>query len=143
MKGEDFRRGRAGAQNIAPSFTGAAIAITRIIPELTGKFDGIAFRTPIVSGSAANLTMVMNRPTTVEEVNQAFRDAAKTDRWKGTVMVTEDQLVSSDIIGSPYGAIIDLKFTRVIDGDLVNVLSWYDNEYGYVSTLIKHLAKVI
>ena len=143
VKGNDFRRGRAGAQNISPSSTGAAIAITRIVPELKGKFDGIAFRTPVMTGSAANITFLAGRPTTVEEVNQIFRDAAKTPRWKDILTVTEDQLVSSDIVASPFGAIIDLKFTRVIDGDLVNVLSWYDNEYGYVSTLIKHLERVV
>ncbi|OGE84232.1 MAG: type I glyceraldehyde-3-phosphate dehydrogenase [Candidatus Colwellbacteria bacterium RIFCSPLOWO2_01_FULL_48_10] len=143
VKGTDLRRGRAGAQNIAPSTTGAAIAITRIIPKLKDKFDGIAFRVPVAAGSAANITFVAGRPTTVEEVNQIFRDAAKSPRWKATLAVTEDQLVSSDIVGNPYGAIIDLKFTKVIDGDLVNILSWYDNEYGYVSTLVKHVEKLV
>ena len=143
VKGTDFRRGRAGAQNITPSTTGAAIAITRIVPELKGKFDGVAFRVPSITGSAANITFLASRKTTVEEVNQIFRDAAKTSRWKDTLMVSEEQLVSSDIIGNPYGAIIDSQFTKVIDGDLVNVLAWYDNEYGYVSTLVKHLGKLI
>lgn len=140
---KDYRRGRAGAQNIAPSTTGAAIAITRIIPELEGKFDGVAFRTPVISGSAANITFLAKRKTTPEEINKIFKEASESPRWKGVLAVTEDQLVSSDIIGMPYGAIIDLKFTKVIDGDLVNVLSWYDNEYGYVTTLLKHVQKLI
>lgn len=143
VKGTDFRRGRAGAQNIAPSTTGAATALARALPELAHKFDAISFRTPIVTGSAANLTFLSKKKTTVEEINKILKDAAKTDRWKGILTTTEEQLVSSDIIGQPYGAIIDLKMTKVIDGDLVNILSWYDNEYGYVSTLIKHAEKVV
>ena len=142
VKGTDYRRGRAGAQNISPSTTGAAIAITRIIPQLAGIFDAISFRTPIVTGSAANITFLAKRKTTVEEINNIFREAEKNPRWNGILAVTEDQLVSSDIIGSPFGAIVDLKFTKVIDGDLVNVLSWYDNEYGYVATLIKHAKQI-
>lgn len=143
VKGTDYRRGRAGAQNVAPSTTGAAIAVTRALPELAGKFDGIAFRNPVITGSAANITFLAKRKTSVEEVNKILADAAKSRRWQGIMMVTDEQLVSSDIIGQPYGAIVDLKMTKVIDGDFVNVLSWYDNEYGYVSTLIKHLEKLI
>lgn len=143
VKGNDYRRGRAGAQNVSPSSTGAAIAVTRAYPELAGKFDGIAFRNPVITGSAANITFLAKRKTTVEEVNKILTEAAKSPRWQGIMMATEDQLVSSDIIGMPYGAIVDLKMTKVIDGDLVNILSWYDNEYGYVSTLIKHISKLI
>ncbi|HEY4496987.1 MAG TPA: type I glyceraldehyde-3-phosphate dehydrogenase [Candidatus Paceibacterota bacterium] len=143
VRGSDYRRGRAGAQNIAPSTTGAAIAITRVIPDLEGKFDGISFRTPTITGSAANITFLAKRKTTVEEINKIFKNAAKDPRWDGILYVTEDQVVSSDIIGNTHAAIIDLKFTKVIDGDLVNVLSWYDNEYGYVSTLVKHVQKVV
>ena len=138
-KGKDFRRGRAAAQNIVPSFTGAAFAVTRAIPDLDGKFDGIAMRVPIVTGSIADITFVSKRKTSVEEINDIFKKAAKEKRWQGILAVTEDQVVSSDIIGEPYGAIIDLQFTKVIDGDLVKVLSWYDNEYGYVATLVKHI----
>lgn len=143
VKGTDYRRGRAGAQNVAPSSTGAAIAVTRALPELVGKFDGIAFRNPVITGSAANITFLAKRKTTVEEVNKILSDAANSPRWKGIMMATDEQLVSSDIIGLPYGAIVDLKMTKVIDGDLVNVLSWYDNEYGYVSTLVKHIEKLV
>lgn len=142
VKGTDYRRGRAGAQNISPSTTGAAIAVTRAIPELKDKFDAIAFRTPAITGSAANITFLAKRKTTVEEINSIFKNAAVDSRWQGILTVTEDQLVSTDIIGMPFAAIIDLKFTKVIDGDFVNVLSWYDNEYGYVTTLIKHIGKL-
>ncbi len=139
VKGHDFRRGRAAAQNIVPSTTGAAIAVTRAVKELQGKFDGIALRVPSVAGSIADITFVAKRKTTVEEVNDIFRKAAASPRWKGIMNVVEDQVVSSDILGEPYGAIVDLNFTKVVDGDLVKVLSWYDNEAGYVSTLVRHV----
>jgi len=141
--GKDFRRGRAAAQNIAPSTTGAAIAVTRAIPALLGKFDGIAMRIPIVAGSIADITFVASRPTTVEEINGVLRAAAALPRWQGILAVTEEQVVSSDIVGQPYGAIVDLSFTKVVDGTLVKVLSWYDNETGYVATLLKHVQLAI
>lgn len=142
IKDRDFRRGRAGAQNIVPSTTGAAIAVTRIIKELEGKFDGIALRVPIVTGSIADITFVAKRKTSVEEINNILKKAADSPRWQGIFKTTEDQIVSSDIIGEPYGAIVDLKFTKVIDGDLVKVLSWYDNEAGYATMLLKHALRV-
>ena len=141
-KGKDFRRGRAAAQNISPSFTGAAISVTRALPELEGKFDGVAMRVPIITGSIGDFTFLAKRKTSVEEINNIFRKAEKDKRWKGILKVTEDQIVSSDIIGEPYGAIIDLKFTQVVDGDFVKVFSWYDNEAGYVATLVGHVLKV-
>ncbi len=140
--GKDYRRGRAAAQNISPSTTGAAIAVTRAIPDLKGKFDGMAFRVPTVAGSISDITFVSKRPTTVEEINQILRDAAASPRWQGILKVTDEQLVSSDIVGDPFGAIVDLNFTKVVDGDLVKVLSWYDNEAGYVSTLVRHVLKI-
>ncbi len=140
--GSDYRRGRAAAQNIVPSTTGAAIAVTRALPDLAGKFDGLAIRVPVPTGSLVDVTFLAKRPTTAEEINQIFREAAQSPRWKGILAVTEEQVVSSDIIGEPYGSIVDLAFTKVIDGDLVKVLAWYDNEYGYVSTLIKHLQRI-
>jgi glyceraldehyde 3-phosphate dehydrogenase len=143
VKGSDFRRGRAAAQNIVPSTTGAAIAVTRAIQDLAGKFDGIAMRVPVPSGSIADITFLAKRKTSVEEINEIFKKAAESPRWKGILKVTEDLIVSSDILGEPYGAIVDLNFTKVVDGDLVKVLSWYDNEAGYVSTLVKHLKMVI
>ena len=140
--GKDFRRGRSASQNIVPSTTGAAIAVTRAIHELKDKFDGIAIRVPVVSGSIADITFIAKRKTSVEEINNILSEAAESPRWKGILKVTKDQIVSSDILGEPYGAIVDLNFTKVIDGDLVKVLSWYDNEAGYVSTLIKHIEKI-
>jgi len=141
-KGKDFRRGRAAAQNIVPSTTGAAIAMARVVPGLAGKFDGIALRVPVATASIADITFIAKRKVTAEEINDIFRKAAKEPRWQGILKVSEEQLVSSDIIGEPYGAIVDLGFTKVIDGDLVKVLSWYDNEAGYVATLVKHIQGV-
>ena len=141
-KANDFRRGRAAAHNIIPSTTGAAIAVGRAIPELDGKFDGIAFRVPVIAGSIADITFISKKDTSVEEVNDILRTAAQSPRWKGIMKTIEDQIVSSDIIGEPYGAIVDLAYTRVVDGNLVKVASWYDNEWGYVSTLVKHVHNV-
>ncbi len=137
--GRDFRRGRAAASNIVPSTTGAAIAVGRVLPELEGKFDGIAFRVPVIAGSIADITFISKKKTSVDEVNNILRNAAKNSKWKGIMTTVEDQIVSGDIIGQPYGAIADLSYTRVVDGNLVKVLSWYDNEWGYVSTLVKHI----
>ncbi|OGY63362.1 MAG: type I glyceraldehyde-3-phosphate dehydrogenase [Candidatus Harrisonbacteria bacterium RIFCSPLOWO2_02_FULL_41_11] len=141
-RGKDFRRGRAAAQNISPSSTGATIAVSRALPELEGKFEGVAMRVPVATGSIADFTFLAERKTSVEEINNIFRKAAKDKRWKGILKVTEDQIVSSDIIGELYGAIVDLRITQVIDGDFVKVFSWYDNEAGYVSTLVGHVLKV-
>lgn len=141
-KGKDMRRGRAAAQNIVPSTTGAAIAVTRAIRELEGKFDGIAMRVPVLTGSVADITFISKRNVTEDEIRDIFRKAAKEPRWRGILQVVEDQIVSSDIIGEPYGAIVDLNFVQVVDGNLVKVLSWYDNEAGYVSTLVKHVERV-
>ncbi len=139
---KEARRGRAAAQNIIPSSTGAAIAVTRAFPELEGKFDGVATRVPIVAGSIADLTFVTKRDVTVEEINQILEDASQQPQWKDIITVTSDPVVSSDIIGQPYGAIVDANLTKVVGGNLVKVFSWYDNEWGYVTTLIKHLEKI-
>lgn len=141
-KGHDYRRGRAAAQNIVPSTTGAAVAVTRVVPDLKGKFDGIALRVPVPAGSIADITFVAKRPVTAEEVNDILTKASEDPRWSGILKVSREQLVSSDIVGEPYGAIVDLGFTKVVDGDLVKVLSWYDNEYGYVATLVRHILAV-
>ncbi len=140
-KGGDFRRGRAAAGNIVPSSTGVTISIIRALPGLQGKFDGMSVRVPVLSGSLVDFTFVAGRPTTVAEVNAVFAKAAQEPRWQGVLGVTSEPLVSSDILGMPYGAIIDLSFTKVVDGDLVKVLSWYDNEWGYASTLVRHVAR--
>ena len=141
-RSKDVRRGRAAAQNIIPSTTGAATAVTRAIKELEGKFDGIAMRVPVIIGSVVDITFISQKKTSVEEINNIFKKAADEPRWEGILKVLDDPIVSSDIIGEPYGAIIDLGFTRVVDGDLVKVLSWYDNEWGYVATLVKHVVNV-
>lgn len=143
VKGKDFLRGRAGAQNIIPSTTGAAIATTRVVPELAGKFDGVAMRVPVAAGSAADITFLAKRKTSVEEVNSILKKAAKEKRWQGILKVSDEPLTSSDIIGEPYAAIVDASFTKVVDGDLVKVLSWYDNEWGYASTLVKHVERAL
>ncbi len=138
----DFRRARAAGQNIVPSTTGAALAATKALPSLAGKFDGISLRVPVVCGSIMDFTFVAARPTSVEEINDIFRKAAQEKQWKEILAVTEEPLVSSDIIRNPHGSIVDLMMTRVIDGDLVKVLAWYDNEWGYASTLLKHVLAV-
>lgn len=136
---KDLRRGRAAAQNIIPSSTGAAEAVERAIPEVKGLFGGLALRVPIVAGSIIDLTFLSKRPTTAEEVNAIFKEAAASPEWKDILTVSEDPLVSSDILGMPYGSIVDLELTRVIGGDLVKVMSWYDNEWGYGAMLLKHV----
>lgn len=138
---DDFRRGRAGAHNLAPSSTGAAKATALAYPQLKDKFDGISIRVPVIAGSMVDVTFVPKKPTTVAEVNAALKAAAGSDRWKRVFAVSEEPLVSSDILGLPYGSIADLSMTRVVDGMLVKVLSWYDNEMGYTHTLVNHVIK--
>jgi glyceraldehyde 3-phosphate dehydrogenase len=138
---KDFRRGRAAAMNMIPTSTGAATATTKAIPELEGKFDGIAIRVPVISGSLADITFIAKRDTTVEEVNEILRKASETERWAGIFAVNDDPIVSSDIIGSTFASIADLDFTRVVDGNLVKVMAWYDNEMGYTSSLVQHVLK--
>ncbi|MFZ2149708.1 MAG: type I glyceraldehyde-3-phosphate dehydrogenase [Minisyncoccia bacterium] len=137
----DFREGRAGGHNMIPSSTGAAIAVTKAFPKLTGLFDGIAVRVPVVAGSIADITFISKKQTTKDEINEVLKAAAKDPRWKGIFSVTEEPLVSSDILGSPFGSIADLAMTRVVGGNLVKVMGWYDNEMGYTYTLIDHVIK--
>lgn len=139
---KDFREGRAAAQNIVPSSTGAAVAVTKAFPALTGLFDGVSIRVPTPAGSIADITFISKRPTTVEEVNSILTGASRTDHWKDIMTVTEEDLVSSDILGLPFASIVDLKMTRVVGGNLVKILAWYDNEMGYTHTLVEHVAKV-
>lgn len=139
---KDFREGRAAALNIVPTSTGAAIATTLAHPELVGKFDGISLRVPVPVGSIVDVTFLASRPTTVEEVNAALVAAAASPRWKNLFATTDEQLVSTDIIGARYASIADLAFTRVVDGDLVKVMAWYDNETSYTHTLVEHVAAV-
>lgn len=139
---KDFREGRAAAQNIVPSSTGAAIAVTKAFTKLEGLFDGISIRVPTPAGSIADITFIAKRATTVEEVNAILKQAANTSRWEDIFQATEEELVSSDIIGLPYASIADLKMTRVVGGNLVKVLAWYDNEMGYTHTLVEHVSRV-
>lgn len=138
---KSLRMGRAAAQNIIPSSTGAAIATAKAHPQLEGKFDGISIRVPVVSGSIVDITFIAKKETTVEEVNEIMTKAAGTDRWKSIFAVTDEDIVSSDILGSKYASIADLQMTRVVGGTLVKVLAWYDNEMGYTYTLVDHVAK--
>ena len=136
---KDYRRGRAAAQNIVPTSTGAAEATIATIPELKGLFDGIALRVPVITGSITDFTFLTKRGTSVEEVNQMFEDAITHPLYKGVLAVTREPLVSSDIIGRSESAIVDLNLTRVVDGDLVKILAWYDNEWGYANRLVEQV----
>lgn len=138
---KDLREGRAAAQNIVPSGTGAAIAVTQAYPKLSGKFDGISLRVPVAVGSIADVTFISSRNTTVEEVNEILTTASEDPKWKDVFAVSTEELVSSDIVGRTEASIADLALTRVIDGNLVKVLAWYDNEAGYTHTLIEHVLK--
>jgi glyceraldehyde 3-phosphate dehydrogenase len=140
--GHDVRRGRAAAVNIVPSTTGATIAVARAVEGVKEKFDGISMRVPVLTGSLSAIVFVPKKKTTVDEINKLFEQAAKQSRWKGILAVTHDPLVSTDIIGDPNAAIIDLSLTRVVDGDLCAVYSWYDNEFGYTNTLVMHVIEV-
>ena len=138
---KDLREGRAAAQNIVPSSTGAAIAVTLAFPELTGLFDGISIRVPVPAGSIVDVTFIAKRNTTREEVNEILTKASLNPRWKNIFAVTNEPLVSSDILGNPHASIADLEMTRVVGGNLVKVLGWYDNEMGYTHTLVDHVIK--
>ena len=138
---KEWREGRAAAQNIVPASTGAAIAVTKVLPQLEGKFDVISLRVPVIAGSMVDITFIAKRDTTAEEVNAILKKAAADPHWDGIFGATEEQLVSRDILGSPFGSIADLNFTRVVGGNLVKVMAWYDNEMGYTHTLVKHVIK--
>jgi len=135
----DWRRGRAAAQNIVPSSTGAAKAVTQAVEGIP-FFDGISVRVPVLVGSYVDLTFITKKDNnTQESVNEVLRKASKEERWKGIFTVSEEPLVSSDIVGNTHASIADLEFTRVVGGNLVKVLSWYDNEMGYTNTLVRHI----
>lgn len=136
---KDMRRARSAAINIIPTSTGAAKATTKIIPELDGLFDGIAMRVPTPAGSISDMVFVAQRETTVEEVNQILTKASKNERWRGGLGVSSEPLVSSDIIGRNEASIVDLEFTQVVGGDLIKIVSWYDNEWGYCARLLDQL----
>lgn len=133
---KDLRRGRAAAMNIIPTSTGAAKATGETLPQMEGVFDGIAIRVPVPTVSLSDMTVLLKKAiVTVEEVNEALRKASKKPRWKGVVAVTEEPLVSTDFIGDPHSATVDLGLTRVTGGNLVKVVAWYDNEWGYANRL--------
>ncbi len=136
------RRGRAGGANLVPTSTGAAIATTKALPKYRGLFDGVAVRAPVPVGSLADIVFVTERKTTVEEVNRVFKEEAASERYKGILGVSEDPLVSSDIIQDSRASIVDLDMTQVVDGDLVKVMSWYDNEWGYTSQMVREAVQI-
>ncbi len=138
---KDLREGRAAAQNIVPSSTGAAIAVAKAYPQLEGLFDGISIRVPVPAGSIVDVTFIAKKNTTAEEVNAALTAAAADPRWSRVFSVTNEPLVSSDILGESHASIADLAMTRVVGGNLVKVMGWYDNEMGYTHTLVEHVIK--
>lgn len=134
---KDLRRARAAAVNIIPTSTGAAKAVGKVIPAVSGAFDGFAIRVPVPTVSLADMTMLLKQAVTTEKVNQALVEAAKTDRFKGVLTTTADPVVSSDFVGSLYSSVVDLALTNVIGGNLVKVVAWYDNESGYALRLVE------
>lgn len=136
-KSNDMRRARAAAVNIIPTSSGASIATTEAIPELKGLLMAMAFRVPTPVGSLSDFTLVLNKKTTVDEVNKVFIEAAKNPVFQNVLAVTTDPIVSSDIVGNPHSAIVDLSLTQVVDGDLVKVVAWYDNEFGYSNRFVE------
>ncbi len=136
---KDWKEGRAAAHNIVPTSTGAAIAVTLALPNLKDKFDGVSLRVPVIAGSIVDVTFIAKRNTSVQEINNALTKASKDSRWQKVFSVTDEPLVSSDIVGSNFASIADLNLTRVVDGNLVKVFAWYDNEMGYTHALLEHL----
>lgn len=137
-----IRMGRSAAVNLVPASTGAAKAMIKALPAFEGKFDGIAIRTPVPVGSVSDITFVSSRATTAEEVNNILVEESKTKRYKLILSVTNEPLVSSDIHHSPFASIVDLEMTRVVDGDLVKVLAWYDNEWGFTNQMIRQILEI-
>lgn len=136
------RMGRAAGLNLAPAATGAAIATTKVLPQYAGKFDGVAIRVPVPVGSISGITFIAERPTTVEEINQILSEEATTERYKKVIAVTNEPLVSTDIIGSAFASTVDLEMTRVVDGDLVKIMAWYDNEWGFTNQMIRQIQSI-
>ncbi|MEK7573765.1 MAG: type I glyceraldehyde-3-phosphate dehydrogenase [Patescibacteria group bacterium] len=139
---DDYRRARAAAENIIPTSTGATIAATQALPELKGLFNGLAIRVPVRVGSLSDFTFLLKKDTTKEEVTEVFKKAAQDPVYNGIIEVTEDPIVSSDIIGNPHSAIVDLSLTQVVGGNMLKVIAWYDNEYGYANRLVEEVIMV-
>lgn len=138
-----FRRGRAAAANLVPTSTGAAIATTKVLPEYQGKFDGVAVRAPVPVGSIADIVFLTEKTTTVAEINAIFQEEAASKRYQGILAASEDPIVSSDVIQDPHASIVDLTMTQVVDGDLVKVMSWYDNEWGYANQMVREASQLM
>ena len=136
---KDLRRGRAAALNIVPTSSGATDAAAKAIPELSGIFDGLAIRVPVPVGSLSDFTFLLKKNASKDEINAAFKKAERQDQYKGIIQTTSDPIVSSDVIGNPHSAIIDLSLTQVVDGNLAKVIAWYDNEYGYANRLVEEV----
>jgi len=137
-----MRRGRAGAENLVPTSTGAALATTRVLPEYSGLFDGMAIRAPVPVGSVADIIFLTRIETAVEQVNTIFQEEAISERYHKVLAVSEDPLVSSDIIGDPHAAVVNLDLTQVVAGDLVKIVSWYDNEWGYSNQMVREILQL-
>lgn len=138
----DYRRARAASENIVPTSTGATIAATEAVPELKGLFNGLAIRVPVSVGSLSDFTFLLKRDTTKEEVNEALKQASQKTEFQGILEVTEDPIVSSDIIGNPHSSIVDLSLTQVVGGNMIKIIAWYDNEYGYANRLVEEVIMV-
>jgi glyceraldehyde 3-phosphate dehydrogenase len=138
-----IRRGRAGAANFVPTSTGAAIATTKALPQLAGKFNGVAVRAPIPVGSISDIVFVTEKETTAEEVNDIFREEAQAANYRGVLGVTEDPIVSSDIVGDPHASVVDLGMTTVVDGNLVKLMAWYDNEWGFTNQMVREALGIV
>lgn len=139
---KDYRRARSASENIIPTSTGTTIAAAEVIPELKGIFNGLAIRVPVAVGSLSDFTFLLKRPTTEEKVNGVFKKAAKETKFKGILEVTEDPIVSSDIIGNSHSAIVDLSLTQVVGGNMVKIIAWYDNEFGYANRLVEEVIMI-
>jgi len=139
---KDLRRARSAAINIIPTTTGAAIATTKVIPKLKGKFDGMAIRVPVADGSLSDITIYTKKKVTAEQINKVFKKEARLKKWQGILQVTEEPIVSTDIIGNSHSSIVDLLSTTVICDNLVKVVSWYDNEWGYSNRLVEFCEKL-
>jgi len=139
---KDLREGRNAAENMVPTTTGAAIAVTKTLPQLEGKFDGVSVRVPTPVVSISDVTALLSRDVTVEEINEAFKKAAAQDYYQGILGVSDEPLVSSDYIGNSNSGTVDLPLTKVVDGNLIKVMVWYDNEWGYSNRLVELVADV-
>jgi glyceraldehyde 3-phosphate dehydrogenase len=139
---KDLRRARTASENLIPTSTGAAKATTKIIPELKGKFDGMAIRVPTPTGSLTDMIFITDKDTTAKEINQTLINASQSDHWQGILAVNYDPIVSSDIVGRCESSIVDLEFTTVKQGNMVKILSWYDNEWGYCCRLIEQMGQI-